>query len=40
MKVERHGGLYVFTYPSDGSTSPEAVHLRSEHGVVIVDTAQ
>ena len=40
MKVERNGGLYVFTYPGDGSTPPEAVHLRSEHGVVVVDTGQ
>jgi hypothetical protein len=40
MKVERNGGLYVFTYPGNGSTPPDAVHLRSEHGVVVVDTGQ
>jgi hypothetical protein len=40
MKLERNGGLYVFTYPGDGSTPPENVHLRSEHAAVIVDTAQ
>jgi hypothetical protein len=38
MKLERNGGLYVFTYPGDGSTPPEDVHLRSEHSAVIVDT--
>ena len=40
MKLERNGGLYVFTYPGDGSTPPEDVHLRSEHAVVVVDTGQ
>jgi hypothetical protein len=40
MKLERNGGLYVFTYPGDGSTPPEDVHLRSEHAAVIIDTGQ
>ena len=40
MKLERNGGLYVFTYPGDGSTPPEDVSLRSEHAAVIVDTGQ
>jgi hypothetical protein len=40
MKLERNGGLYVFTYSGDGSTPPEDVHLRSEHAAVVVDTGQ
>jgi hypothetical protein len=40
MKLERNGGLYVFTYPGDGSRPPEDVHLRSEHAAVVVDTGQ
>ena len=40
MKLERNGGLYVFTYSGDGSTPPEHVHLRSEHAAVVVDTGQ
>lgn len=40
LKVERTGGLYVFTYPGDGSTRPEDISLRSEHGVVVVDTSR
>ena len=38
MHVERNGALYVFTYPGDGSTPPENLHLRSEHASVIIDT--
>lgn len=40
MKIERNGGLYVFTYAGDGSAPAEDVHLRSEHGAVVIDTAQ
>ncbi len=40
MKSDRNGRLYVFTYPGDGSTPPDALHLRSEHGVIVVDTGQ
>jgi hypothetical protein len=39
LKIEAKGGLCVFTYTGDGSTPPERVHLRSEHGKVIIDTA-
>jgi hypothetical protein len=39
VQSEKKDGLYVFTYAGDGSTSPERVHLRSEHGTVVVDTA-
>jgi len=40
MKLERNGGLYVYTYAGDGSTPREDVHLRSEHAAVVVDTGQ
>lgn len=40
IKCERNGELYVFTYPGDGSSPPEDVHLRSEHAAVIVDAGQ
>ena len=40
MKLERKGGLYVYTFPGDGSTAPDDVHLRSEHAEVVVDTGQ
>lgn len=39
IKTEKNGSLYVFTYSGDGSTSPEALHLRSEHGTVVIDLA-
>jgi hypothetical protein len=38
IKHERSGTLHVFTYDGDGSTAPEGVHLRSEHGTVVIDT--
>jgi hypothetical protein len=37
IKCERSGGLHVFTYDGDGSTPPENVHLRSEHGKLVID---
>ena len=40
MKLERKGGLCVYTYPGDGSTPPDAVHLRSERASVIIHTGQ
>jgi len=40
VKLERNGALYVFTYPGDGSTPPEDMHLRSEHGAVVIDTGE
>lgn len=39
VQSEKKDGLYVFTYAGDGSTPPERVHLRSEHGTVVIDTA-
>lgn len=38
-RLEKKGGLYVFTYPGDGSTPPDDIHLRSEHATVVIDTA-
>jgi hypothetical protein len=40
VKTEKRGVLYVFTYLGDGSTPPEAVHLRSEHATVVMDIAR
>lgn len=37
IRHERHGALHVFIYPGDGGAAPEKVHLRSEHGTVIID---
>lgn len=34
---QRRGSLHVFTYPGDGTTSPESIHLRSEHGAIVMD---
>ena len=39
-KLERNGGLLVFTYPGDGTAPPEDMQLRSEHAAVVVDTGQ
>jgi hypothetical protein len=39
IKSEKNGRLYMFTYPGDGSTRPEDVHLRSEHATIVIDTA-
>jgi hypothetical protein len=39
VKSEKRGGLYAFTYLGDGSTSPERMHLRSEHATVVIDNA-
>jgi len=40
LKREEKNGLYVFTYPGDGSTPPDGVHLRSGHATVVIDTAR
>ncbi len=37
IKRERSGGLHVFKYDGDGSTPPENVDLRSEHGKLVID---
>jgi hypothetical protein len=37
IRHERQGALHVFTYPGDGIAAPEKVHLRSEHGTVVID---
>lgn len=37
IKHERRGALHVFTYDGDGSAPAERVHLRSEHGTVVID---
>lgn len=34
---ERQGSLHIFTYPGDGATPPESIHLRSEHGAIVMD---
>jgi hypothetical protein len=39
VKQEKKNGLYVFTYTGDGRTAPELMHLRSEQGTVVIDTA-
>lgn len=39
IKHERRGALHVFTYEGDGSSPPEKIHLRSEHGTVVIDDA-
>jgi hypothetical protein len=37
IKRERSGGLHVFTYDGDRSTPSESLHLRSEHGKLVID---
>ena len=39
IKHGRSGTLHVFTYDGDGSTAPDRVHLRSEHGTIVIDTS-
>lgn len=39
LRPDKQGALYVFTYLGDGSTPPDKICLRSEHGAVVVDTA-
>jgi hypothetical protein len=40
VKREKKGGLYVFSYAGDGSVPADRVHLRSEHGTVVIDTTR
>jgi hypothetical protein len=40
VKHERNAKSYVFTYPGDGHTPPEHVHLRSEHAAIVIDTGK
>ena len=35
---QKKNGLYVFTYPGDGDTDSELMHLRSEQATVVIDT--
>jgi hypothetical protein len=36
VKHETRGTLHIFTYAGDGTTTPEKLHLRSEHGTVVI----
>jgi hypothetical protein len=39
VKEEKKDGLYVFTYPGDGTSPPDRISLRSEASTVVIDTA-
>jgi hypothetical protein len=37
LRQEQRGGLVAFSFAGDGTTSPESIHLRSEHAQIIID---
>lgn len=37
LRQEQTGGLVAFSFAGDGTTSPESIHLRSEHAQIIID---